>query len=774
MKRIAALLLMAWFTIPNALAFDSFMISDVRIDGLSRIAPGTVFTYLPVEKGDLLTTERASDAIRALYRTGFFKDVSLSRQGDILVISVEERPQVSKVVIRGNKDIKEDDLRKGLKAIGLDEGEAFDPLKLDEIRAELTRQYYNRGKYNVSIKTTVIPLDRNRVEAAINIAEGKPAKIKHLNVVGNDVFTQKEIKDNFDSSVSNWTSWYSKDDQYSREKLSGDLEKLTSHYMDRGFVDFNVESTQVSISPDKRKMYVVANIEEGEIYTVSKINLTGTLVLDEADLRRLLRISEGDLFSRKDIEDSADAISGMLANIGYAFADVQPIPDIDRESRKVALNFFVVPGKRVYVRRIVFKGNIHTEDEVARREMRQLEGAWYSQAAIDRSKIRLQRLGHFRAVSVDTNKVAGSDDQIDVMVNLEEQPAGSFNIGFGYSRVSHLMASVAVQQNNLFGTGDRIALSASKSYYSTRYDLQYFEPYLTDSGIGLGYNVRHSKMDLGDANMASYLSNLDSFDIYLGLPIGENSTVNAQLGISKNHIGIYPGRTPQSIIDFINNIGRRTMHIWDARLSWAHDTRNKYWNPTRGSLQTVSLDVALPGSTVEFWRVNYKYGQYLPLSRSLTFYGSLALGYGDGYGISDELPFFENFYAGGASDVRGFRDYTLGPFEIVNPELCPIERRECRQPIGGAFKTVASAEIIFPTPFMKESSETTRISAFVDVGNVFTNYDAFDANELRASAGLAFQWRAPIGPIIINLSRPIRKKPYDQTETVQFTFGNQF
>ena len=402
MKRIAALFLLAWFACRDVHAFDSFAISDIRIDGLSRIAPGTVFTYLSVEKGDTLTPDRAEQAIRALYKTGFFNDVQLSRQGDILVVTVKERPQISKIALRGNKDLHDDDLLKGLKGIGLAEGEAFDPLKLSEVQNELTRQYYNRGKYNVSVKTSVVNLDRNRVEVAINITEGKAARIKHINIVGNTAFPDKELKSEFESGTGNILSWYTKDDQYSREKLSGDLEKLTSYYMDRGYVDFNVDSTQVSISPDKRKMYVTAGIKEGEIYTVNDIKLTGNLVLKEEDLRKLVQLKAGDLFSRRKVEQSSDAITSVLSNIGYAFAEVQPVPTIDRDKREVGINFFVNPGKRVYVRNITFKNNTHTEDEVIRREMRQLEGAWYSQAAIDRSKIRLQRLGFFKTVTIDT------------------------------------------------------------------------------------------------------------------------------------------------------------------------------------------------------------------------------------------------------------------------------------------------------------------------------------------------------------------------------------
>ncbi len=788
MKRIAAFLLLALLACSLAHAFDSFTISDIRIDGLSRIAPGTVFTYLSVEKGDTLTPDRAEQAIRALYKTGFFNDVQLSRQGDILVVTVKERPQISKIALRGNKDLKDEDLLKGLKGIGLAEGEAFDPLKLSEIQNELTRQYYNRGKYNVSVKTSVVNLDRNRVEVAINVAEGKAARIQHINVVGNTTFPDKEVTGSFESSTSNWLSWYSKDDQYSREKLSGDLEKLTSYYMDRGYVDFNVDSTEVSISPDKRKMYVTANIKEGEVYTVSDIKLTGALILSEDDLRKLLQIKVGDLFSRKKVEQSSDAISAVLSNIGYAFAEVQPIPTIDREKREVGLNFFVNPGKRVYVRNIVYKGNVHTEDEVIRREMRQLEGAWYSQAAIDRSKIRLQRLGYFRTVTIDTPKVPGTEDQVDVVVTLEEENSGSFTFGLGYSQVQGLIASIAVTQNNFFGTGDRIGVTAQQSSFLKRYEFSYFEPYLTTDGIGIGYDLHHTEFDAGQDNLASYLTNSDAFDTYLAIPITEADTINAQLGVSKTGVTTEPGLTPPEFIDYIDNLGHHTFHTWETLFSWSHDTRNKFWNPTRGSLQQVQFDFALPGSTVEYYTLFYRYGQYMPITSNLTFYGHVTVGYGDVWRTPDTsptappdrpadlsgLPFFKNFFAGGVSDVRGFRDNTLGPFTVINEATCPSTNVNCRLPIGGAFKTVGSAEIIFPTPFVKEDNDSTRLSWFVDVGNVFKDYSTFSASELRASTGISFQWRAPVGPIVINLATPIRSQKGDATETIQFSFGNTF
>ena len=827
MKRIAALLLLACLA-ANTYAIDPFVASDIRIDGLQRISAGTVFTYLPVEKGDRVTTERVQQSIRALYKTGFFTDVQITRQDDILVITVKERPAISKIQIKGNKDLKSEDLLKGLKDIGLSEGEPFDRLSLDRITQELTRQYYDHGKYNVSVKPKVVELDRNRVELSIIIAEGKISKIKQINIVGNKAFTQDEIRSDFESGTSNITSWYSHDDQYSREKLTGDLEKLNSYYLDRGYVDFSVDSTQVSISPDKRAMYLTTNVTEGQIFTVSDIKLSGSLVLAEEDMAKLITAKPGEVFSRKKLEKSSQQMTAVLANIGYAFAQVTPVPTVDREKRLVAINFFVNPGKRVYVRNINIKGNHSTQDEVIRREMRQLEGAWYSQAAIDRSKVRLQRLGYFKKVEITTPKVAGSEDQVDVIVNVEETTSGAFTFGLGYSQVYGVVLSASVSQNNFLGTGDRASITASKSDFLEKYDLAYFQPYLTTDGIGLGYDLSYSKLNQEQANLASYLSDTVAVASYVAIPISESDTVNLQLGVNKTKIltsfteclvdvnnnciidpttgqptEIQSNISPQPIVDYIQQLNHNTFHEWTLQASWAHDTRNKYFNPTHGSLQQFSAEVALPGSTVEYYKLVYRYNQYIPLTQALTFEGSTTLGYGNTYRAADGinpatgapmkvngLPFFENFYAGGISDVRSFRDNTLGPYGLPPGGTlsgCTLASTDsyCRQPFGGNLKTVASGELIFPTPFVKDDS-TTRLSWYLDVGNVFNvhnpslgttgvyNNDGFSFSDLRASTGISLHWQAPVGPIVINIGRPIRSKPGDIGETLQFNFGTTF
>ncbi|EIL94658.1 MULTISPECIES: outer membrane protein assembly factor BamA [Rhodanobacter] len=808
MKRIAALILLASLS-ANAFAFDPFVVSDIRIDGLSRISAGTVYNYLPINKGDQLTNDGVQRAIRALYQTKFFSDVEMDREGSILVIKVVERPSIAKLTLRGNKDIKTDDLKKGLKEIGLTEGETFDRLALDNVQQELIRQYYNRGKYNVSVEPHVTRLDRNRVAVEIEIREGKAAKIKELNILGNHAFSDKEIRDGFESDTSNWMSWYSKDDQYSREKLSGDLEKLQSYYMDRGYADFGVDSTQVAIAPDKRSMYIDASIKEGEIYKVSDVKLLGDLILPEKTMRQLVFTKAGDTFNRGAIEASSKAIKAVLANIGYAYAKVTPIPKLDKEKRTVDLTMYIEPGQRVYVRRVIFQGNTRTEDGVLRRELRQLEGSWYSQAAIDRSKVRLQRLGYFKTVDIDKSRVPGTQDKVDVTVKVEEQSAGSMQFGIGYSQYSGIILNASVSQNNLFGTGDSFSISGERSTYYTRLGMNYYNPYLTDSGIGIGYSASYSKTDYGNTDFANYATSAKSFSSYLGIPISETDGLRVGLGISSNKVNLYPGYSPLVLIDYQNEIGNKTIHTWTGTLGWNHDTRNGYWAPTRGGLISASTDVALPGSTVQYWKLSTELNHYWPIGKGFVLYLDGQVGYGKTYGkngLSDDaydalaaaskadnvnqnhiitdmrqdLPFWQNYYAGGVRDVRGFQDNTLGPRVCIDGST-PDAKGMCNngayysQPIGGAFKVLGTAQVFLPLPFLKDVN-TARVSWFMDVGNVFKDYKSFDASELRASTGISLQWQAPIGPLIISLAVPFRSKDADRhyEERIQFTFGSQF
>lgn len=785
MKRIAIVPLLTSLALASPLhaqRLEPFTISDIRVDGLQRISAGTVFTYLPLQRGDQVDQATAARAVRALFRTGFFNDVKLERQNDILVVTVTERPAINKITLIGNKDIKSEELNRNLKEIGLAEGETFDRLQLDRVVQELTRAYNNRGKYNVSIQPSVSPLDRNRVDIQIDIKEGKAARIRHINIVGNETFEQKELRKGWESDESNWLSWYRRDDQYSREKLSGDLETLNSYYLDRGYVDFDIESSQVSISPDRRDVYLTTNVREGEVYSISETIVTGDTVIPVEEMERLVLVRPGMTFSRRLLEITADNMMALLGNIGYAFANVTPVPEVDREGRTVKINFFVEPGKRVQVRQVQFKGNTRTADEVLRREMRQFEGSWYSQSAIDRSKIRLNRLGFFSNVEIETPAVPGTDDQVDVIFNVTETTSGNFMIGLGYSQLAGLITSLSVSQNNFLGTGNRVGVAVQNNDYSKRFDLSYFDPYFTRDGVSVGYNLSYSESDYSDFNVASYYADSGMVRAVFGLPITETDTVGLSFGVDFNTITPTWGITPQPIIDYIDALDRRTFNAWRTEMSWARDSRNAYWNPTRGSFQRVAAELTLPGSTVEYYKLNYQYARYWPVHRALVLLTNFELGYGDSYGdrvtrdiydeegnlvrtvVADGLPFFENFYAGGVRSIRGFEDNTLGPYATSATS-------NYRQALGGALKTTGTLEAIFPTLF---DTDQTRLSAFLDFGNVYRNADDFEFREYRASVGVSLQWQAPVGPIVLNLAYPFLTDRDDRTERLQFSFGTQF
>ena len=824
---LLSLALAAAFAGPaQAQNYEAFTVADIRVEGLQRISPGTVFTYLPVERGDTIDRTRSGEAIRALFRTGFFSDVRLERQGDILVVVVAERPAINTITISGNKDIQTEDLTEGLRGIGLAEGETFNPLNLDRVTQELLRQYNNRGKYNVTIVPTITPLDRNRVDIAIAIAEGKAARIRDINIVGNESYADEEVRRSWESNTSNWLSWYRRDDQYSREKLSGDLEKLSNYYLDRGYVDFNVESTQVAISPDKRDIFVTANVAEGEIYTVSSVKVSGDTILPLEDVEKLVILKEGDTFSRAMVELTTDAIVANLGNIGYAFAQVNPVPEIDRENRTVGINFFVDPGPRVQVRRIEFKGNTGTADEVLRREMRQFEGAWFSQAAIDRSKVRLQRLGFFETVEIETPPVAGAPDLVDVVINVKERNSGTFTFGLGYQQAYGLITSLQLTQNNFLGTGNRFSTQIQHNSYSKQFALAFTDPYFTDDGVSLGFALNHSDFDYSDrdANLANFNNAVSSGEIFAGIPITETQSINLSLGIDRNQITTDDGSTPPVLIEYlVDTMGDRqrfpqfhldddldpdtpvdnddddpdttdplangpyrkwNVNAWRVQLGWQRDSRNDYLMPTRGQYHRVGLEVVLPGSDLEYYRLNYDFEHYWLIRPWLGLKSAASLGYGDAYGktkdndceVHDEfgvvipgevtacgLPFFRHYYVGGPNSVRGFESNSIGPVYRFNDNYV--------QALGGPLKTTGTFELYFPTLF---DNKGTRLSAFFDWGNVYRNGATWEANKLRLSTGLSLTWQSPMGPIAISYALPLQYERHDQIERLQFTFGGTF
>jgi outer membrane protein insertion porin family len=816
LKKIAWVLGLMLFA-NMALAADPFIIYDIRVDGLQRISEGTVYNYLPLNVGDEVTPSNTRSAIRELYRTGFFKDIQFGREGNILVITVLERPAIANINITGNKAIKEEDLFRVLFDIGLSEGEVFDQLVLDRLQQELIKQYFSQGRYAVSVDARVTQLDRNRVRIAIVIDEGKVAKIRHINIVGNETFDDDDIREDFEADVVPFWKFWSKDGQYSREKLSGDVEKLRSYYLDRGYVDFSVESTQVAIGPEKKDIYITANVVEGEVYSVDEVQLTGEMVIDEGTLKRLIVAQPEEIFSRKKIEQSVDNITSVLSNIGYAFANVNPITEVDRNSRLVSINFFVDPGKRVYIRRILFTGNTKTKDEVLRREMRQMEGAWFSQSAIDRSKVRLQRLTYFESVEVETPAVAGTDDQVDVVVRVSERPAGSFTVGLGYSQVQGMIASLSVQQDNFIGSGKRLGLGISYSEIIKSLNLSFDNPYWNEDGVSRGFYGRYQEFDQGAANISTYTSSEWAVGMNFGIPVTEVDYLRSGFGYRSSQINIgtsvpqfneddifigyevvpTPGDPLSTSMDFdgdgVLTQKEREFDVYDLSASWTRDSRNHFLNPSRGSSQSLVFQVSAPGSTREFYKLTYRGAKYWPIWGGLVYSLRGNLGYGDAYDSYDSkslasnnlegeqppypspescdptdvvlldtgLPFYEHFYSGGVRDLRGYDDNTLGPKD-----------KYCRS-VGGDLKVAGGMELAFPTPFLGGQSGT-RIALFVDTGYVYENIDAFELDKMRGAFGLSVTWEAPIGPIVISYAFPFWDQPGDRTEDLQFSFGTTF
>jgi outer membrane protein insertion porin family len=758
-RRIAGLMLLACCS--GAMAADEFVISDIRVVGLQRLTAGTIFNYLPVGVGDTFNDQVSVESVRSLFKTGFFDDVRLERDGDILVVVIKERPAIGSIQITGNKDIKTKDLLDGLKQAGFAEGRVFDQSQLDRLEQELRRQYFTAGKYGVRINSKVTPIEGGRVSVAIEISEGRAARIRQINIVGNKAFSTKALRKEFELTPPTWISFFTKSDQYSRQKLSGDLEKLRSHYLDSGYINFSIDSTQVAITPDKRDIYITINITEGEQYVVSGVKLAGELILPEHELTRQVTVKQGGLFSRKDVTDSSTRLTDRLGNEGYAFANVNSIPDIDEGNKTVALTFFIDPGKRVYVRRLNFSGNTRTRDEVLRRETRQVEGGWISTPQVERGKIRLQRLGYFKTVDVETPAVPGSADQVDVNYTVEEKPFGNFLAGIGFSQTQGLIFQTSVTQENFLGTGNRIQFAFNNSKINRRFAVGYLNPYYTIDGISRGFNVNYQETDAFDANVTAFNSRVIGAGVSFGIPVSEFNFLFTSLNYENTKLS-ESRFFAQEVQDFINEQGS-TFDILRASASFSYDTRNKVILPDRGFLHQIGTEVALPsfGNSVEFYKVNYRTQWFHPLWQDLIFAAKGELGYGDGMFDTRELPFFENFYAGGPRSVRGFEENTLGPRDSRN------------RPLGGNIKVVGGVELILPIPFLKDF-DSVRVSGFMDVGNVFGKNQSFDLGELRYSAGLSGIWVSPFGLVAVSIAQPIGSKPGDRTQAFQFTFGSNF
>ncbi len=759
-----------------------FVVGDIRLQGIQRVSAGTVFNILPVSVGETLDMLRTRQVTRSLFASGYFDDIRIARDDDVLIINLVERPAIESIEIEGNKAIKTDSLLEGLSEQGLSEGEIFRQATLERVSLELERQYVAQGRYGASIETIIEELPRNRVSIKIEIEEGKSSGIRHINLVGAKAFDRDMLLGQIELQHPSLLSFYKNDDKYSREKLSGDLETLESYYKDRGYAEFRIQSTQVSVTPDKRQVYITIGIDEGSVYEVNDVTLVGDLGDVGAEpIEALIIVKPGQIFSQALITASEERITGTLGNSGFTFATASGVPKLN-EDGTVDIEFFVTSGKRAYVRRISFSGNSMTQDEVMRREMRQLEGGWASTAQIDLSKIRLERLGYFKGVDVETPQVAGKDDQIDVNFSLEEQPSGSISATLGYSQGYGLIVGANYNQSNMMGSGNSLGVGLSVSKYQKQISFNYFDPYYTLDNISRGFNVFLRTVDYKQANLARFETDSGGLGVNFGFPIDETQRIN--FGLQAEYTELSTGYySAQEIAEFIDDNGRDSLNF-KLNLSWQKSTLNRGIFADRGTSSQVSLEAAVPGSGLEFYKVRYAGETYFPISNSWTLRLRTELGYGDAYGDTTALPFYEHFFAGGFGSIRGFENSTLGPrttppLDLEGNPIC--WRDPCGDPFGGNLQIEASAELIFPLPFVEDNRQF-RPSLFLDVGNVFNtrcprisvNCFGFDTEEIRYSTGFSVTWLTGMGPMSFALVKAFNTKDYDEEEAFQFELGKTF
>lgn len=759
-------------------AAESFIVDDIRVEGLERISPGAVFNYLPISVGDSVDDKRYRDAVRALFKTGFFKDVRLERDGDVLVVIVIERETITDITFEGNKSIETDNMLEGLEEIGFAKGEVFNEAKLDRVTQEIRRQYYANGKYGVRIEYELIPVSDKSLEIAFTISEGETARIKQINVIGNEAFSDEDILGLFELTTPNWISWFTKDDQYSKQKLAGDLESLRSLYLDTGFINFSVDSTQVSITPDKADVYVTINITEGKLFAVGDVKLAGNLIVEPEELFKWVATREGMLFSRKMLTLTSKNITDRLGTEGYSFANVNAIPDIHDEDSTVGITYFIDPGQRVYVRRVNFFGNAKTRDEVLRREMRQLEGGWISTKKVERSKTRLRRLGYFEDVNVETPAVPGSTDQVDVNFTVKERPSGNLLLGLGFSQSAGIIFNTNVTQDNFLGSGKSVSFAFNNSEINQTFRLGYLNPYWTIDGVARGFDVSYSKTEPGNTNRTVFDTKTYSGGMNFGIPISEYRFINAGISYESTEINTNPFFLDPIIRDFLALEGNK-YDIVRVTSSFSYDTRNAAIFPDRGVLHRIRGQVALPGGDLRYFKIDYDARIFIPLIRNYTLLLKGRVGYGDAYGDTSELPFFENFFAGGPRTVRGYEENSLGPEDSFGRAR------------GGNISLVGNAEVIIPVPFL-EDFKSVRLSGFLDAGNVYgtdtlffqdtttgrvfaeDKDDEFNLRDLRMSVGISGIWMSPFGLLSVSFAQPFRDQLGDELQKFQFNFGTQF
>ena len=740
----------------TAFAFESFEVKDIKLEGLQRISIGTVFNYLPIKPGDKIDKAEIKNAIHVLFKTGFFKDIHFEREGNVLVIFVAERPAINEIVIEGSSAIPKEQLDSALKQTGLVKGRVFNRSILEGLQQELQRQYYSLGKYNVKIDVHKTQLERNRVDITIKLSEGESAEIYAVNIVGNKKFSDEVLLGELSIAEE---PFFSARNSYKKQQLAADLEKLKSFYLDNGFLNFNIESTQVSLGPEKESVYISINIEEGDRFTVREVKLAGDFILPHDELADLIKINSGDIFSRRKVVDSTKSLSDILAENGYAFANVNMVPDIDKESRTLALTFFVDPGRRIYVNRVNITGNTKTQDKVIRRELRQLEGDWLSTKHVARSKTRLDRLGFFGDVSVQTTRLPGTPDQVNLDYNVTEKPTGSLQAGLGYSDSQGPTLNLSVTQDNFLGTGQNVGVNFDNSEVTTQYRLSVTNPYYTEEGVSRSISLTYRKVDAEEADISNYSTDSYGASLSYGVPLSEYTNYN--WGVKYDSTEITTGAaTSQNIVDFIAANGKLNS-TYQIFTSWAYDSRNRRLFASNGSFTRIGGEIAVPGGDLEYYKVDFRHLNYFELAKEVTFAVNLNLGYGTAFGNSDYPP-YKNYFAGGSTSIRGYDANSVGPRDITTND-----------PTGGKVKIVSNLDLILPNPFT-EKSGSTRVSLFLDAGSVFTDANSINNDEVRYTTGIAFIWITPVGAMRFTLAEPLNKQEGDSTRQFQFSLGSPF
>jgi outer membrane protein insertion porin family len=764
LKLKSVLILVSGLFANSALALEPFVVKDIRVEGLQRTEAGTVFTYLPVKVGETMNDDLASQAIKSLYNTGFFKDVRIEAENDILVVTVQERSSIAQIDLSGNKSFPSDKMKDGLKQIGIAEGQIFDKSQLDRAEQEIKRQYLSQGKYGATVKAVVSPLERNRVAVRFDIEEGTVSKIRSINIVGNQAFSMDDLRAEFLLTTPNWMSWWNKDDQYSKQKLNADLETLRSFYLNKGYLEFNIDSTQVSITPDKKDIYITVNLTEGQKYTISEVKVAGETIVPDAEIQQLISVKKGDTFSREKITESSKAISDRLSNEGYAFSNVNPVPDVNKEQHTAAFTFFVDPGKRVYIRRINITGNTRTRDEVVRREVRQLESAWYASDKINRSKERLVRTDFFSDVNVETPGVPGTTDQVDLNINVTEKSTGSIQFGAGLSSNEGVVLGITVNQNNFLGTGNRVSAQVNTGKVNTTYSLSYTDPYFTPDGVSRGFDIYRRDVNTSSLNVASYNTSSYGGGVRFGIPLNERDGINFGLAADFTTVDLNTN-SPIQYQKFCGNATGCSSNSIVASGGWAHDTRDSIMFTNNGVLQKLSAEISLPVLDLNYYKIDYKQAWFKNVYKDFTFMLNGEIGYADSYG-NKNYPFFKNYFMGGVNSVRGFDNGSLGPRDID-----PITGLDFA--VGGTKRLLGNAELFFPVPGLKDSKQF-RLSAFVDAGNVWGSDSSYSLGDLRYSTGVGISWISPFGPLKLVYSKPLNSKPTDNTQSLQFQLGSQF